>query len=139
MKPNLYKQSMMDAIVKAFDIAIQNKEFNDYFEKIGINILGVEGIGIRNDKKDGLIISLKDTSTDAIKHVEINPVVKTQLYESFIDHVDYETQVRVYEQTTGNKVDSKAKNKVTYNFETLSDNIKNKVGDINDLASELFE
>lgn len=139
MKPNVYKCLMMDAIVKALDIALDNKEFNSYFEKNRIKILGIEGIGIKKNKKEGLVVSFKDLDTDEIKHAEIKSAIKTSLYEEFTEYMDYEKQVKIYEETTGTKIKSVGKNKVTQNFEILSENIKLKIDDVNKLAADVLD
>lgn len=109
MKPNTYKCLMMDAIVKSLNLALDNEEFNSYFEKNRVKILGIEGIGIKKNKKEGLVLSFKDLDSEEIKHVEINPAIKTSLYEEFIGYEDYEKQVKLYEESTGTKIKKKEK------------------------------
>ena len=138
LKPNLYKELSIDLVVKALQIAQNDKEFKEYFQRQGIELIGIEGRGIKNDKRDGLIVAMRDIVSEKVKHVEINPTVKTQLSESFVEHMCYEEQARIYEQKTGNKA-SKAKNKVVHDFEILATKVKNSGLDVNTLAEEIFE
>lgn len=130
-KINKIKEVGFDIVEMALELASKNDVFQKYLEVCNVQFNGIKGRGVKNNKLNGLILSLVDNDNNEEKIIELNLVLKRSPYDSYKKRDNY------IQQSSTEKKDKK-----NINFEELSKQYKQQEGktvsNIEDLAKEVL-
>lgn len=134
-KINKIKEVSFDIIEMALELSSKNEIFKKYLDTCNVSFNGIKGRGVKDNKLNGLIISLIDNDSGEEKIIELNPIAKKNCYDAYKKRDNY-----IHQSLNDNSNEKKSKKNI--NFEELSKYYKQQEGktvsNIEILAKEVF-